>query len=75
IALLLEKTKPTLFVSGHSHILKVKYDPVHKLLHINPGAAGHQGFHTVRTLLRFELKSGRIENLEVIELADDVKPL
>lgn len=75
IASLLEKTKPTLFVSGHSHILKVKYDPVHKLLHINPGAAGHQGFHTVRTLLRFELKSGRIENLEVIELADDVKPL
>ena len=36
---------PKLFISGHSHILKVIYDNKYKLLHINPGAAGIQGFH------------------------------
>lgn len=44
---------PRLFISGHSHILKVKYDKSLNLLHINPGAAGIYGFHTVRTLVRF----------------------
>lgn len=44
---------PKLFVSGHSHILKVKYDKTLDLLHINPGAAGISGFHKVRTLVRF----------------------
>ena len=41
---------PKLFISGHSHILKVIYDSKHQLLHINPGAAGIQGFHQARTL-------------------------
>lgn len=60
--------KPTLFICGHSHIAKVMYDKKLNLLHINPGAAGNSGFHMVRTLMRFELNSGNIENLEVIEL-------
>ena len=44
---------PQLFISGHSHMLKVKYDKTLSMLHINPGAAGKQGFHRVRTLVRF----------------------
>lgn len=61
---------PKLFISGHSHILKVLYDKTLGLLHINPGAAGKSGFHTVRTLVRFEIDKGEFKNLEVIELAD-----
>lgn len=57
-----------LMVAGHSHILKVKYDPVLELLHINPGAAGVQGWQQVRTLVRFTIDGGDIKDLEVIEL-------
>ena len=61
---------PKLFLSGHSHILKVKYDKTLGLLHINPGAAGKQGFHNVRTLIRLTLEAGELRDLEVIELND-----
>jgi putative phosphoesterase len=60
--------RPKLFISGHSHILKVQFDKKFGLLHMNPGAAGKYGFHKVRTLLRFKLDSGEIKDLEVIEL-------
>jgi len=63
------KNPPQLFISGHSHILKVMHDKKLNLLHMNPGAAGKHGFHQVRTMLRFEIDSGKISNLEVIELA------
>ena len=59
---------PKLFISGHSHILKVIYDNKHQLLHINPGAAGLQGFHQIRTLVRFTIDKELIKDLEVIEL-------
>lgn len=59
---------PRLFISGHSHILKVKYEKSLNLLHINPGAAGIYGFHTVRTLVRFCIDNGSFSDLEVIEL-------
>ena len=59
---------PKLFICGHSHILKAMPDKKLKLLHLNPGAAGKQGFHQMLTLMRFELNAGKIENLEVIEL-------
>jgi len=59
---------PKLFISGHSHILKVQYDQRLGLLHINPGAAGLQGWQKVRTLVRFDINGETIENLEVIEL-------
>ncbi|MCQ2297601.1 MAG: metallophosphatase family protein [Bacteroidales bacterium] len=52
---LILQEKPQIFVSGHSHILKVMYDPQYQLLHINPGAAGRQGFQKVDTLVRFTL--------------------
>jgi putative phosphoesterase len=59
---------PGLFISGHSHILKVIPDKKLGFLHINPGAAGRNGLHQVRTLVRFEVEEGRIGNLDVIEL-------
>lgn len=61
---------PRLFVSGHSHILKVQYDRTLQMLHINPGAAGVQGWHTKRTLVRFVVDNGLFGDLEVIELAE-----
>ena len=59
---------PKLFISGHSHILKVIFDKKLNLLHMNPGAAGKHGFHKVRTMLRFEINKDKILNLEIIEL-------
>lgn len=59
---------PKLFICGHSHILKVQFDKKLNLLHMNPGAAGKNGFHQVRTMLRFEIEGEKIQNLEVIEL-------
>lgn len=59
---------PKLFICGHSHILKVMHDNKLKLLHLNPGACGKHGFHQVRTMLRFKIESGKISDLEVIEL-------
>lgn len=61
------KNPPKLFICGHSHILKVMPDKRLGLLHLNPGAVGKYGIHQVRTMLRFELDQGRIQNLEVIE--------
>lgn len=65
---LIDLHKPNLVVCGHSHILKVMQDRNYNHLHLNPGAAGISGFHKIRTLLRFELKKGKIQNLEAIEL-------
>ncbi len=64
----LYKHRPRLFITGHSHILKVQYDKRLQLLHINPGAAGRYGAQAVRTLVRFVLNEGNIADLEVIEL-------
>ena len=59
---------PDLFISGHSHILKVMFDEKIKCLHLNPGAAGKEGWHKVRTLLRFCICDKKIHTLDVIEL-------
>lgn len=66
----LNEYKPDLFVCGHSHILKVVNDTSRHLLHINPGAAGLQGFQLVRTLVCFDINEGKVENLDVIELGN-----
>ena len=66
----LQESSPNLFISGHSHILKVKYDNELGFLHINPGAAGKYGFHAVRTLVRFNINNCNFSDLEVIELKD-----
>ena len=60
--------QPQLFISGHSHILKVMYDPSMQCLHMNPGAAGKHGWHKVRTLIRFVIDGKEIKDCEVIEL-------
>ncbi|MBQ6984927.1 MAG: metallophosphoesterase family protein [Paludibacteraceae bacterium] len=62
------KEPPDLFVCGHSHILKVQYDPLFKFLTLNPGAAGKQGWQPCQTLLRLTIDGSKIDNLEVIEL-------
>lgn len=59
---------PQLFISGHSHILKVMFDEKINCLHMNPGAAGKQGWHKVRTLIRFVIEGKEMKNCEVIEL-------
>ncbi|WP_026464753.1 metallophosphoesterase family protein [Adhaeribacter aquaticus] len=68
ISTLIKTNPPQLFISGHSHILKVMPDKSLNLLHINPGAAGRHGFHHIRTLVKFEINNGKIENLQVVEL-------
>ncbi len=64
----LQKNPPKLFITGHSHILKVMFDKKLNLLHINPGAVGKYGIHQVRTMVRFEIDKDLIKNLEIIEL-------
>jgi putative phosphoesterase len=59
--------KPGLFISGHSHILKVIWDKKHDLLHLNPGAAGISGLHKVITMMRFNVLGKEIEDLEIFE--------
>jgi len=65
---MIELEKPNLFISGHSHILKVMYDKQHQLLHINPGAAGKFGLHQVITMVRFTISGSEIKDLEIIKL-------
>ncbi|MBC7451873.1 MAG: metallophosphoesterase family protein [Cytophagales bacterium] len=70
----LVKHTPDIFVCGHSHILRVVSDTSYKnMLYLNPGAAGREGFHYVRTLLRFELKNSKVEGMQVIELGSRTK--
>jgi putative phosphoesterase len=59
---------PKLFISGHSHILKIMYDKKLDLLHINPGAAGYRGFHNVCTAVKFIIDGSDIRNMEVWEI-------
>jgi len=65
---LLLQYQPQLFITGHSHILKIIYDDKLECLHMNPGAAGKQGWQKVRTLVRFIIDGNNIKNCEVIEL-------
>lgn len=65
---LIDAHRPDVFICGHSHILKVMRDPQYGFLHINPGAAGLQGWQLVRTALRFRIEDGEIRDMEVFEL-------
>ena len=60
--------RPGLFICGHSPILKVMRDQALDLVHMNPGACGHNGWHLVRTLLRFTLEAGKISGVQAVEL-------
>ena len=63
----IQSVRPKLFVSGHSHILKVVYDPVYDMLTVNPGAAGEFGFHRVRTAVRLVVEGAAMRDMEVGE--------
>jgi len=65
----IEKQTPKVFISGHSHILKVMMDRDKNILHLNPGACGIYGWHKVRTMIRFVIDGDDIRELEVIELS------
>jgi uncharacterized protein len=64
----IHEIQPDLFICGHSHIVRIIPDKAAKLLYMNPGAAGHQGFHRTRTIIRFAIDLGQIRDLQVIEL-------
>lgn len=64
----LKKGETDLFICGHSHILKIIPDKELNLIHINPGACGNEGFHKIKTLVRFDVKDGRLLNVEIVEL-------
>ncbi len=65
---LITNYKPDIFICGHSHILKIVNDPLYDMLVLNPGAAGIQGFHILRTALRFKIEKGEISEMEVFKL-------
>ena len=72
----IKKINPKLFICGHAHIIKIMPDPKRPgSLCINPGAAGKHGFHREKTVVRFELMKGRIENLEIIKLGKRAKKI
>lgn len=65
---LIEKEKPKIYIAGHSHILKVIYDEKYDVLHINPGAAGNQGYHKKSTAIRFVIDGENIKDLEILNV-------
>jgi len=65
---ILREHPPDLFICGHSHILKVMPDKQLGFLHINPGACGNEGFHKMKTVVRFEVANGKVGKLEVVEI-------
>ena len=69
----IKKYKPDLYICGHSHILKIMYDKKYNVLHINPGAAGKEGFHKVRTMVLLEIHGKEIKNVQVAELGPRTK--
>lgn len=67
----IEKDTPDVFICGHSHILKIVRDKsLNNMLYLNPGAAGKQGLQLYRTMVRFEIESGKLQNMEVITLGN-----
>ena len=64
---IIEQANPDIFISGHSHILKVIYDKKNNLLHMNPGAVGDYGIHKVKTILSFIIEDEKVKNLNIIE--------
>lgn len=65
---LIKKIKPNIFITGHSHILKISQDKINNLTYINPGAAGKEGIHKVRTVVLITLHKKTIQKMEVVEI-------
>jgi hypothetical protein len=66
---IIKEKKPNLFISGHSHILKIIYDKENELLHMNPGAVGDFGIHKLKTIICFNIKGSNIQDLQIIEFS------
>jgi len=65
----LGKDPPDVFICGHSHILQIeRVDRLDGMLFINPGAAGRQGLHKVKTCVRLTISNGKVDQAEVIHL-------
>lgn len=64
---LIKQHRPMLLIAGHSHILHVRHYPAYPVLHLNPGASGHHGFHSIRTALRFKIESGKPVDASILE--------
>lgn len=65
---IIQEEQPNLYICGHSHVLKIVPDRENDLLHMNPGAYGHHGFHRFRTFLKFSITDGKIHDLNAVEL-------
>lgn len=65
---LFAQEKPGLFVTGHSHILRVMFDQKNNFLFINPGAAGRYGFHKSITMVRFVIDGTTMRDLQVLDI-------
>jgi putative phosphoesterase len=70
----LKANPPQLFITGHSHILKVMYDKTFQMLHINPGAIGNNGMHRVKTAVRLVIDNNSMKDLEILELPRNKHP-
>ena len=64
----IQSFNPDVYICGHSHILKIMYDSKYKLIHINPGAAGKEGFHNKRTIVLLSIENTKIHDIKVVEL-------
>lgn len=64
----IKANKPNLLICGHSHILRVMPDKINNLLYINPGAAGQQGFHAIRTVLKMTITDDKVTDMAAVEL-------
>ena len=70
---LLDANRPDVFICGHSHLLKIQRDESFGGLYVNPGAAGLHGFHRTRTLVKFSIARGHLDQMHVVELGDRLK--
>ncbi len=65
----LRRDPPDVFVCGHSHILRIeRVAGLGGMLYLNPGAAGRQGLHQVKTCVRLVLEDGALKQAEVVHL-------
>lgn len=66
---LLKRERPDVFVCGHSHILRIeRVASLGRMLYVNPGAAGQQGFHQKKTLVLLHSDAGSLTKADVVHL-------
>jgi len=69
VGTMLRAERPDVFICGHSHILRIERVPeLGGMLYLNPGAAGRQGLHQVKTCVRLVVEDGAAKRAEVVHL-------